>query len=62
MDELDPKQLEQLRAAREKLHAKPLVSRNPAWRFCQFILLSLIHIFRVCQRVIVGVAVGFLRI
>lgn len=38
MDELDPKQLEQLRAAREKLHAKPLVSRNPAWRFCQFIL------------------------
>ena len=38
MDELDPKQLEQLRAAREKLHAKPLVSQNPAWRFCQFIL------------------------
>ena len=26
-----------MRATRDRLHEKPLVSRNPIWRFCQFI-------------------------
>lgn len=38
MAELDNKQIERLKAARDRLHSKPLMSRNPVWRFFQFVL------------------------
>ncbi|MDD5952471.1 MAG: lysophospholipid acyltransferase family protein [Oscillospiraceae bacterium] len=34
----DNKRTKRLLATREKLHRKPLLSRNPLWRFCQVVL------------------------
>lgn len=56
MAELDAKQLERLKAAREALHSKPLMSKNPVWRACQWIFYFciVIPILKVALTIIFG--------
>ncbi len=56
MADFDEKRLKRLQAARDRLHSKPLMNRNPAWRLLQFALYFglVIPILKVALKVIFG--------